>query len=109
VTYEADLIAFDDPETLAAASDRARMHGEARAAARLRLRLLRNMLAVRDQLTQVLDLADVERAAVVRKLEDDLIEQLIRPTPGAPTLREQVRDVLDAHAAIVTGVIGTTP
>jgi hypothetical protein len=108
VTSEADLVPLDDPESLAAASDTARMNGEARTAARLRLRLLRDMLAVRDQMTRVLELADVDRASIVRELEDDLIEQLIRPTPGAPNLTEQVRDVLDAQAALVMGVIGTT-
>jgi len=108
VTSEADLVPLDDPESLAEASDTARMNGEARAAARLRLRLLRDMLAVRDQMTRVLELADVGRASIVRELEDDLIEQLIRPTPGAPNLTEQVRDVLDAQAALVMGVIGTT-
>jgi hypothetical protein len=108
VTPEADLVSLDDPESLAAASDTARMNGEARAAARLRLRLLRAMLAVRDQMTRVLELADVDRASIVRELEDDLIEQLIRPTSGAPNLTEQVRDVLDAQAALVMGVIGKT-
>ena len=105
---DADLIPLDDPESLAAASDSAHTDGRERAAAMLRLRLLRDMLAVRDQMTRVLELADVEKAAVVRELEDDLIEQLIRPTPGNPRLCEQVRNVLDAQTALVVGVIGTT-
>ena len=106
--HDADLIPLDDPESLAAASDSARIDGRERAAAQLRLRLLRDMLAVRDQMTRVLELADVEKATVVRELEDDLIEQLIRPTPGNPRLSEQVRNVLDAQAALVVGVIGAT-
>jgi hypothetical protein len=105
---DVDLVPLDDPEYLAAASDLARVEGDERAAALLRLRLLRKMLAARDQMSRVLDLADEERADVVRELEDELIEQLIRPGPDAPPLREQLRNVLDAQAALVARVVGAT-
>lgn len=103
---DVDRVPLDDPESLATASDLARAEGDERGAAILRLRLLRKMLAARDQMTRVLDLADEERADVVRELEDELIERLIRPGSDAPPLSEQLRNVLDAQAALVARVVG---
>jgi hypothetical protein len=107
-TQREDASAPDDPESLALASDRARSEGDDRTAAHLRLRLLRVLLATRDQLTSLVDLAGPDRARGVRELEDDLIEHLIRPGAEAGDLAPRVRAVLDAEATVIAGIAGSS-
>jgi hypothetical protein len=90
-----------DPARLAGQADRAWAAGRRRQAADLRLQVLRSMLAQRDELEPVVDLADSESAQAVHDLEDALIERLIAPAGGEGGLAQAVGTVLNAEAALV--------
>lgn len=95
------LVALTTPEGLACAADRAWSRGDDRKAARLRLKLLRELLALRDRLTVVAERAGSPGAAVAA-LEHDLIEDLIAGRPEIWPVGARVTELLDAQVELLS-------
>jgi hypothetical protein len=95
------LSSLTEPQTIAADADRAWGRGDDRAAGRLRLELLRSLLEMRDRMAVVADRGDAALTAAVRRMEQELIEDLIGGAPGIWPLQSRVGRLLEAEVDLL--------
>jgi hypothetical protein len=90
------LTALTQPEEVAAAADLAWARGDDRAAARLRVQLLRDLLALRDRLAIVVERANGQQHLALHTIEHALVEDLIAGREALWPVEARVRALLDA-------------